>query len=146
MSWFEIFNTRNYIFNIYIYKFQPWSYRFLCFSHVCLTNWLMWPFRLLLTIHMISVWNTVHTCTCTCISQQIRSTAQEHNKVMFKATGSPVKMFLSSRQDGWSSTCRQQKRPHICYEWTLLWSRWQTFRCRQQNRQLPAHFDWAEQG
>ena len=25
----------------------------------------------------------------------------------------PVKMFLSSRQDGWSS--RQQKRPHICY-------------------------------
>ena len=26
---------------------------------------------------------------------------------------SPVKMFLSSRQHGWSS--RQQKRPHICY-------------------------------
>ena len=36
-----------------------------------------------------------------------------YSRPSHKQTPSPVTMFLSSRQDGWTS--RQQKRPHICY-------------------------------
>ena len=55
---------------------------------------------------------------------------------------SPVKMFLSSRQAGYSN--RQQRLKLQGPPEESGRSKRLIFRCRRPNGQLPAHFDWAD--
>ena len=57
------------------------------------------------------------------------------------STSSPVKMFLNSRQAGYSN---RQQRPKLQGPLEESGrSKRQIFRCRRPNGQPPAHFDWA---
>ena len=66
-----------------------------------------------------------------------------HISLITKLKNSPssVKMFLSSRQAGYSNRQQRPKLQGPPEESSR--SKWQILHCRRPNGRLPAHFDWA---